>query len=201
MEYKEREEKDTDKVIGCSSSGNSIVVEIFQNLDLKKEVEYKDGEEEETDKAIGCSSSGNSVVIVAFDNLDTPSSLHSVQVSLDRRTFAGVKICNRLSNILQDFSYLGVLHLCHMFLCEAVILQQPIAAILDSIHQVVARLPCPEVWSPIVGFRHGVQIRLVRGLGALVELQFNFCTPFSECISCEQEKGENQNSFHIFSKI
>ena len=75
VENKERKEEDTDKAIGCSSSGNSIVVAIFQNLDLKKEVEYKDGEEEETDKAIGCSSSSHSVVVivvVAFvDNILT----------------------------------------------------------------------------------------------------------------------------------
>ena len=100
VESKDGEEEDTDKAIGCSSSGNSVVVAIFQNLDLKKEVGYKDGEEEETDKAIGCSSR-HSVVIIAFlDNIDPPSSLHSVQVS--------PAMWKRLSVRKRFFGHLGI---------------------------------------------------------------------------------------------
>jgi len=129
-------------------------------------VDDKEGEEEETSENAGGSIGGGLLLRLLLRTClhsDALCVLCPVQVSLDSRTLAGVKIGDTGTDILENLADLSVLHCRHLLLCVAFMLHQFVAAVLNSINQIVACLPCPEVVASIFSFLHCFQICRVGG--------------------------------------
>jgi len=146
-----------------SKQANSQLLEVVD--DKKRE---KEEASEDAGSSISCRILG--LGIGAFGHyIGALGGLVPVNVSLDGRALAGVKISDRRLDVLKDLAQLPILHLSHRLRCVALMLHQAVAAGLNSCHQVVACLSCPEGWPSIISFLHGVNIFLVGAPCALVE--------------------------------
>merc|ERR1719234_787101 len=168
------------------------------NSQLSEVVDNEKGEEEEASEDTGSSIScrlGLRIGTFGHD-VDALCCLVPVHVSLDSRALAGVKISNGRLDVLENLAQLPVLHLCHRLGCVAVMFHQAVAAGLNSSHQVVARLSCPEGWPSIISFLHGVNIFLVGAPRALVESVLNI-SALVRLDDANQQGQEEHQATHL----